>query len=677
MRVWRTLTAASCAGLAALTFGPAFAGARFPVFIAITVALMAIGALALYYSRISKTLRLVCLVGILAVYTWLAVAPGLAVQNGLRRLLSAALPVEAQGPELAVAVLLTGLATIGAVEPILRGRRAVLALAAPLLLAAAGSAIAAPVGNPPAWLAAAFAGCAAFLLWLASRTPARSPDRRVRWLRVVGTAATAVLFGAMATGAAAAGLLQHDDPAQARALLPAPVEPRIGISPLALFPALREGKLPLSLAIESSSADRLRFATLNVFDGTVWTSDARYRWAGRYLPPAPGTVVEDHVQVLRDDGMGWLVASGRPVFVSVGGLGVDEATGDVVIPEGQSPPKSYVVRSAVPPTVSGDTPPDAVAPDCAAPDLAEWARLATGGSHDLAALQRLEAHLADFQRDDGKKAPTGHGIFQLRQLRASRTGTAEQFASAFAVLARCAGFNARVAVGFRPREVRPGEYAVTGEDVDAWPEVRFAGGVWASFDPTPAVADSSQPAEPAPEPSGAQADPSPPPYTGPTGQAAAPPGRTPNSGGPGAMPVVLIGLCVVALYALLVPLLKQWVRLRRQRSGTPQRRAVAAWRDTLDRLGEAAVPSTSADTVGDTVASAGGRFGASVATPLLALAQLHDEAAYSPFLRRELAPQAWHLATQVRKALVARMPLRRRAMALLDPRPLTVSRRRQ
>jgi len=670
----RATAACLCAFFAALGFSPVFSGTRYAFFAAAAVAVTGGACFALSYTKLSKTVRVAAACAVVIAYTFLAFAPGLAIYHGVRRLLTVALPVEPQGPELATVVLLTGLATIGAIEPVLRGRRPLLGLLAPLGLAGIACAIGAPAGPPPAWLAGAFAASAFALLWLLNRrgpVTARSP----LWLRLSGFFVTIALFAGGGLLASSAGqILGDQDPAQARALVPEPVEPRLDTSPLALFPALRTGKRPVSLVVTTAGDPALlRLATLDTFDGTYWTTTARYRWAGHNLSPTPGTVVEERVQVLREDGLGWLVSSGRPVYVSISGLGVDEVTGDVVVPSGKAPPKEFTIRSALPPPVpAGLAPAQSPSTSECAPDLSEWARLATGGTHDLAALHRLEEQLRDFHRDDRPTAPGGHGLFQIRQLRSSRLGTAEQFASAFAVLARCAGFDSRVVTGFRPQMVRAGRYTVAGEDVHAWAEVRFGNGLWAPFDPTPSVADTAAAgAEPTPTPKASpEIEPTPPPFVNPadnnSGEAVAAQGDRP----PLTILAVLTGLTVMLAYLILIPAAKRWRRFHRRRSGTPRQRTLAAWHETLDRLAEAALPFTPADTAGQVAEAAHNRFGNRVATPLQALAQLHDEAAYAPAPARDLTTAAWRLARDVRTALSTKVGRLRRAIATLDPRPL-------
>jgi transglutaminase-like putative cysteine protease len=70
-----------------------------------------------------------------------------------------------------------------------------------------------------------------------------------------------------------------------------------------------------------------------------------------------------------------------------------------------------------------------------------------------------------------------------------RTGTCEQFAGAFAVLARSLGLPTRVMVGFTTGRSSPtGTTTVRGSDAHAWPQVYLgAAAGWVSFEPTPSL----------------------------------------------------------------------------------------------------------------------------------------------------------------------------------------------
>ncbi len=84
--------------------------------------------------------------------------------------------------------------------------------------------------------------------------------------------------------------------------------------------------------------------------------------------------------------------------------------------------------------------------------------------------------------------PTAAGTDPLVSfLTQTRSGSCEQFAGAFVVLARSLGLPSRVVVGFTAgRYSGPGEVTVHGADAHAWPQVYLgprAG--WVSFEPTP------------------------------------------------------------------------------------------------------------------------------------------------------------------------------------------------
>jgi transglutaminase-like putative cysteine protease len=69
----------------------------------------------------------------------------------------------------------------------------------------------------------------------------------------------------------------------------------------------------------------------------------------------------------------------------------------------------------------------------------------------------------------------------------TRTGTCEQFAGAFTVLARTLGLPTRMVVGFTAgRRTGPNEVTIRGDDAHAWPEVYLGPAAgWVSFEPTP------------------------------------------------------------------------------------------------------------------------------------------------------------------------------------------------
>ncbi len=67
-----------------------------------------------------------------------------------------------------------------------------------------------------------------------------------------------------------------------------------------------------------------------------------------------------------------------------------------------------------------------------------------------------------------------------------KTGYCQQFAGAFAALARAVGIPTRLAVGFTPGKLEDdGWFSVSGKNAHAWPEIRLSDGSWVAFEPTP------------------------------------------------------------------------------------------------------------------------------------------------------------------------------------------------
>jgi hypothetical protein len=82
--------------------------------------------------------------------------------------------------------------------------------------------------------------------------------------------------------------------------------------------------------------------------------------------------------------------------------------------------------------------------------------------------------------------PAGPGNQLERFLFVTHAGYCQQFAAAFALLARIDGLPTRVAVGTTPGQLIQGDtYQVTTADIHSWPEVLFDGLGWVRFEPTP------------------------------------------------------------------------------------------------------------------------------------------------------------------------------------------------
>ncbi len=190
-------------------------------------------------------------------------------------------------------------------------------------------------------------------------------------------------------------------------------------------------------------------------------------YSGRLLPAPPATVSAS--------------GDGSPVVTTSG----------VVASRTVHPGTSYTVSAVVPSPVV-DAPSSAPAPVADTslgpiPAVVEsLARSITGGEDTP--LDKAEA-LTDFFRSGQFHykvvAPQPVGVDPLVAfLTRTRTGSCQQFAGAFAVLARASGLATRVAVGFTPGRPSGGVTVVRGGDAHAWPEVLIDGS-WVSFEPTP------------------------------------------------------------------------------------------------------------------------------------------------------------------------------------------------
>jgi transglutaminase-like putative cysteine protease len=191
-------------------------------------------------------------------------------------------------------------------------------------------------------------------------------------------------------------------------------------------------------------------------------------YSGRLLPVPPSTVT----------------ATGETAPVVT--------TSGVTATAAPAPGKTYAASAVVPKAVAdGPTGTGTPAVDTALgsiPDSVRSLAVSVTGSQSTP-LGRAEA-LTDFFRSgrfhytvSPSVPPAGRDPL-VSFLTTTRTGSCEQFAGAFAVLARAAGLATRVAIGFTPGRPVNGVTTVRGIDAHAWPQV-VIGGRWVSFEPTP------------------------------------------------------------------------------------------------------------------------------------------------------------------------------------------------
>lgn len=487
-----------------------------------------------------------------------------------------------------------------------------------------------------------------------------------------------------------------------------------GINPLDRVSAwLREPRRPMfSVSAPGAASDQLwRLTVLDRYDGVSWLPVRELEPTGGRVPPPDMTSATRRLTqevTLRNLPGPWLPAADRPSHVDIEGtaggrITVDPLSGVLADEQEFTSGTRYTVVSDVPvhdpqriqfalpandPAHTDLPQVDASgAPLPAAEALQALARQATEGStFPYQQALRLAQWLRDTCKFDVDAVP-GHGLRNLQYfLETSKRGTSEQFAAAFAVMARSLGLPTRVAVGFRSQPPVDGVVNVRSGDVLAWAEVHFAGMGWVPFYPTPAagpVADimpppesaqsepvpgAARPAEPE-EPSKAEMDAR---IRDAERDAAA---HDPGRGGSAGPPWWVWAAAALGSLLAAVPVFvlgRPFLRRRARRRGPPERRIVGAWDQVEERLRRIGLPADEALTASDVAAFGERRLGAEPAAALAVLAALYNELVFAgPDERPDNAPVAalaWRCCREVESAVrAARPPVWRRVRLVSRP----------
>jgi transglutaminase-like putative cysteine protease len=379
------------------------------------------------------------------------------------------------------------------------------------------------------------------LVWLGWR---RGPAETVQVAggvlrrRLAGTAAlvgAAIVLGAV-SGAA---IVPQPDRFVLRERIEPPYEPLDFASPLAGFrqysKLLDEEVLFTVTGLEPGQ--RLRLATMDAYDGRLWTvagaqistsGSGSFALVGRDLPPPPLVTPagEQAVQIeIADYSDVWIPGVGYPNALALPGASRDElqglrynaATGSAVLTSGLGEGDVIVATAVVQqidladddlvgvPVARVELAPVTVIPDIVAAKAVEFAGDAASPIEQLRAIEQTLQSTGYFSRgtaSDAAPSVAGHGADRISDLFTGVTmiGDEEQYASAFALMARSLGYPARVVLGFAP-DVDDGDdrVTVTGHDVTAWVEVAFEGVGWIPFSPTPDQTDVPQDQNPKPQ----------------------------------------------------------------------------------------------------------------------------------------------------------------------------------
>ncbi|WP_084960452.1 DUF3488 and transglutaminase-like domain-containing protein [Thermoactinospora rubra] len=601
-------------------------------------------------------------------------APGVAADlvNAWRALLTTLLPAQPEPRLLVLVHALTWAASLTAAETLTRTA----ATAAPAVPAVVLYGVALPLGvdgdGATLPLAAALLVLIAALLLVRSGRPAA-------WL-LAGLPVAAVV--ALVAYGLAPLLPVAAEPYDPRKDAELPPPHRVNsVSPLDRVSAwLQIPDRPL-FTVRAGKPLNWRLAVLDRYDGVRWTSSARFQPTGGRVPAGEWTGKAATVrQTITIDGLpgAWLPAADRPAEVrGVAGLGADPASGALLAAAKPAKGSSYQVTSQVPEPSKADllgaAPADepALLAFPAGPQeklFRELAQEATRGA-DLPIRQayRLQKYLRE-NADYDVTAPPGHSLKSLEFfLETTHRGTSEQFASAFALMARTLGLPSRVVVGFRPGDLRDGVYHVRSGHVVAWAEIKFEGLGWRPFYPTPgrsgakddhevvsqAIEESEQlegeftqgSADRPKDTQGGR-------ETAGEREAAGPPGWVLGVAGAGLL---------AAGYGTLAVVLPWWRRRRRRRAADPQGRVLGAWRQTCDDLGlREAAPLTAAEVVA--------RHPSTISRHLQPLADISNFVRYAPDgVAEQAAEEAWRHSDAVRHAVrrTTPLPLRLRRRLLL------------
>ncbi|SPT52959.1 Transglutaminase-like superfamily [Actinomyces bovis] len=475
-----------------------------------------------------------------------------------------------------------------------------------------------------AWLAQRRRSAAAAGITSAGATAATATSR----LRKARATAGGVVVLALAAGVGAMGAAQLD-PQGHRAVLRDHVTPPLDLSsyasPLTSYRYWMDDKKDAVLfTVEGLQKDqRLRLATLDTYDGVVMRvgdtgSGEGFHRVGSTVSddPLPDGAEITTLSIAVKDYTGYWIPGGgelRKLEVTSPGAATIKDTlyyssklQTALTTRGLTKGDTYTVEAVMPKVWSDSqltgksfsqyaAPADKEIPEQVGQRLPEFLGEAKGGVEAIRAMAQAFSTKGFYSDGSDNLSLASHSAARLSKfLDPARlmVGDDEQYAVAMALMARQAGYPARVVLGFYPDSYTPGPVEMTGTNAHAWVEVSFSGTGWVAFDPTPPRDKKPQTELPEPKPN-------------PRPQVIQPPvpPQHPADLNPDIdddqqdekkepynwWPWVLLGLKVVGgTLLVLAPFLtvmaiKAWRRRRRRRAKEPLARVTGAWDELVDQ----------------------------------------------------------------------------------------------
>ena len=563
--------------------------------------------------------------------------------------------------------------------------------------------------QPTWWFAAALAAVVGFLLAVSGLTrpggASFANEQAHVSLRQVGSAA--VVVGLLSVAAAGLMVLLGDT-AEDRAFdlrdsLARPLDISETATPLARVKAGlvdENNSTVFTVGVDGLASEEeiglIPVAILDRYDGTIWSTSARFESAGSTLPapslPNPsGRLVGVRVELTDQYPFRFLPQIGVLQNVVDGDLAWDPVNGAVasIDPAGTNYEGSAAIVAPVGlPEQLGDsrTSLDGVSRRAELTDdqrnalNAYLAQVIEPASDPFDQLRAIQADLLSERFAYNQNSPAGHSLAALTSyLQPSdeadavpgRIGFAEHSAASFALLARELGVPSRVVVGYQledPITAQASEVTVSENMIHAWPEVWVDGIGWIRMDVTNKINQSPDEPDRTPAVSAAGAEASATdlpdiqePVILPDDQLDA----------EASFPLWVLALVALPfLYAAVVIGGKALRRMRRRRRPTDGR-IIGAWQETQDRFAELGLPSSSSLSALDVAEELDVIDLRDVGDPVVALAPKLDTALYSPYPATDAdADQAWAAAGAAIKQARQAAPLTSKMKAALNPRAL-------